>query len=47
MLYGFTPLPHSLRVLVEPSLDLIENIFVFPAGDPAPTIQCALGTYII
>ena len=35
MLYGFTPLPHSLRVLVEPSLDLIENIFVLSKEGPA------------
>ncbi len=35
MLNGFTPLAHLLRVLVEPSLDGLEDVFVFPAGNPA------------
>ena len=35
MLDGFTPLAHLFRVLVEPSLDGLEDVFVFPAGNPA------------
>ena len=42
LLYGFTPLPHLFGVLVKPPLDLIENIFVFPAYDPAFLARCAL-----
>ena len=36
MLNGLAPLAHLLRMLFEPLLDGLENILVFPAGDPAP-----------
>ncbi len=35
VLDGFAPLAHLFRVLVEASLDGLEKVFVFPAGDPA------------
>ena len=35
VLDGFAPLAHLLRMLVEASLDGLEKVFVFPAGDPA------------
>ncbi len=31
----FAPLSHLLRVLVEPSLDGLKDVFVLPAGNPA------------
>ncbi len=35
MLDGFAPLAHLFRVLVEALLNVLEKVFVFPAGDPA------------
>ena len=35
MLNGLAALAHFLRVLVEPSLDGLENMFMLPAFDPA------------
>ncbi len=35
VLGGFAPRAHLFRVLVEASLDGLEKVFVFPAGDPA------------
>ncbi len=35
MLDGFAPLAHLLRMLVEPLLDGLKDMLVFPAGDPA------------
>ena len=35
MLDGFTPLLHLLRMLVEPLLDDIKDVFMFPAGNSA------------
>ena len=34
MLDRFTALAHLLGMLVEPLLDGLEKVFVFPAGDP-------------
>ncbi len=35
MLDGFAPLAHLLRMLVEPLLNVLKDMLVFPAGDPA------------
>src|SRR5580704_1542771 len=34
MLDCFAPLPHLLRMLIEPALHLIENVLIHPSGDP-------------
>ena len=35
VLDGFAPLAHLFRMLVEPLLDGLEDVFVLPAGNPA------------
>ena len=35
MLHGLAPLAHLLRMFVEPLLNGVEDIFMFPAGNPA------------
>ncbi len=42
MLDGFAPLAHLFRMLVEPLLDGLENMFVLPAGNPALLARGAL-----
>ena len=40
MLNGFTPLAHPLRMLVEPPLNVLKNVFMLPAGNSA-LLACA------
>ena len=42
MLNGFTPLAHLLRMLIEPPLDGLKDVFVLPAGNPAFLARGAL-----
>ena len=42
MLNRFTPCAHHLGMLVEPLLDILKNMFVLPAGNPAFLARGAL-----